>query len=77
MKFTHNDFAKALGITADEQAVLDAGSNHKFGCRCRLCLSWWVLMGPQDPDGAREDYGPFTAAEIHAAKKAAETEANK
>lgn len=64
--------AAALGIDKDEQAVLDAGSSHRFGCRCRVCLAWWKMMGPQDADeeGNGTDYGPFTAEEVRNAPSA-------
>jgi hypothetical protein len=58
--------ARQLDIPADEQAVLDAGSEHPFHCRCAVCLTWWVLMGP---DGEPDDpgaYGPFTKREVDA-----------
>jgi len=62
----NNDLARALGIDATEQAILDSGSAHPFTCRCHLCLRWWVLMGPQDVAG--KEYGPFTEEEVLAEK---------
>lgn len=54
--------AAAMGIPADEQAILDAGSRHGGRCRCETCLRWWVLMGPDG--GEPGQYGPFTRAEV-------------
>lgn len=65
-----NEFMKqlgdALGIPEAEQKILDAGSNHIFGCRCETCRQWWKLMGPADADddGNGSDYGPFSKEEI-------------
>lgn len=66
MKITHDELARRLGIEPDEQAVLDSGSSHPYTCRCEVCLNWWVMMGPEDL--ANPTYGPFTEAEIEAAR---------
>ena len=63
---TRIDLAPVLKISQEEDAVLTAGSNHKFLCRCKVCLAWWVMMGPQDGDS--DDYGPFSSEEIKYAK---------
>lgn len=60
-------FAKALGITPPSQKFLDAGSEHRYDCRCRVCLQWWIEMGPEDPDEP-DSYGPFGIEEINRAK---------
>ena len=55
--------AVALGITSEEQAVLD--TNHRYGCRCDTCKRWWKLMGPEDYDeNGKPLYGPFSQEEI-------------
>lgn len=54
--------AAAMGIPADERAILDAGSNHDGRCRCQTCLRWWVLMGPDG--GVPGRYGPFNRDEV-------------
>jgi hypothetical protein len=60
--------ARALGITPEDQEVLDAGSAHPFTCRCDTCRHWWKKVGPQNPDevadGEPADFGPFTPDEI-------------
>ena len=53
--------AKELGIPPEEQAMLDAASNHKYSCRCEQCRQWWKSVGP-DPDSGK--YGPFTEEEV-------------
>lgn len=60
--------ARLLGISKEDQQVLDAGSAHSFNCRCETCRRWWKKMGPQDADenGRGTDYGPFTKEEIEA-----------
>jgi hypothetical protein len=52
--------AKALGITKEEQGVLE--SNHPYSCRCETCKSWWKMMGPDGDEPG--NYGPFSAEEI-------------
>lgn len=58
---SRNELAKMLGITPNEQRILDAGSNHPYSCRCETCRQWWQQMG--DDDGS---YGPFTKEEVYA-----------
>lgn len=53
--------ADILGIDTETKAVLDAGSDHVFSCRCEVCRRWWAAMGPEDGS-----YGPFTEQEVHA-----------
>jgi hypothetical protein len=36
--------AKALGIPKEEQAALDAGSDHPYSCTCGTCREWWRLI---------------------------------
>jgi hypothetical protein len=49
--------------------MLLEGSDHPYTCRCETCLAWWVALGPEDLGDERKGYGPFTEAEIKAAKK--------
>lgn len=56
--------ARALGITPEEQRVLDTGNEHNYRCRCDNCKDYWRLMGP-DETGT---YGPFTADEMKEGK---------
>lgn len=39
-------------------------TEHSGSCRCEKCLKWWVTIGPDD----NGQYGPFTEAEVLAAK---------
>lgn len=64
-----NRWATLLGITPEEQVVLDAGSEHPFTCRCQTCLQWWVQMGPDG--GETGNYGPFDEEEVRDACVAA------
>ena len=66
-KEQRDKIASALGIPEDEQSVLDGGNRHQYTCRCQVCLNWWVLMGPEDPETG-EGFGPFTKEQIDAAK---------
>ena len=54
--------ADALGITKQEQEVLDAGSSHNYNCRCDTCLQWWIEVGPDG--GEPGEYGPFSRDEV-------------
>lgn len=44
-------------------AVLWLASDHPGECRCRLCLDWWRIMGP---DPANGKHGPFSVEEVNA-----------
>ena len=64
-----DQLAAGLGITPNEQDVLDVGSAHPFTCRCSICREWWIAMGPENADeeddlGYEPKYGPFTKEEI-------------
>ncbi len=52
--------ARALGITPEEQGILDTGMDHPHGCRCETCWEWWLLVGPN----VNGEYGPFTVEEM-------------
>lgn len=62
-----NQLAEILDISKRDQEILDAGSDHAYKCRCRKCLQWWVLMGPDG--GKAGKYGPFTRDEVIAMAK--------
>lgn len=53
--------AKALGISKEDQQILDIGAGHPYTCRCGVCKEFWQEMGPEEPENP---YGPFTIAEI-------------
>lgn len=57
-----DQFARAMGIPAEDQVILDNSSNHPYNCRCIQCLDWWVLMGPDGGEPGK--YGPFTRTEV-------------
>jgi hypothetical protein len=59
--------AEQLGISKDEQRILDSSSGHRYECRCEMCRRWWQMCGPEREDDDDEGtYGPFTKAEIEA-----------
>lgn len=53
--------AKALAVPPE----IVIGSDHKYGCRCDVCLKWWIGMGPEDVDeNGVLLFGPFSEDEI-------------
>ena len=47
-----------------EQLIPSDAEQHRYDCRCELCLLWWA-SGPDTGD-----YGPFTREEVAKARRA-------
>lgn len=44
-----------------------AASDHKYSCRCDICLQWWVQAGVEELGEGEYRAGPFTREEFEAA----------
>ena len=55
-----------MALTDLQFAILVFGSDHPYTCKCKICLGWWLMVGPEETETGW-NVGPFTREEFEAA----------